>query len=255
MIVVLFFLSLFFLAKPALVQGFTYQFKLENNFINLDFSKIEPVIGSSTINEPSEKNNILSFVYKIETKQNLPADIPVFIVVFDKKVIFTADATLADDFFHTVEIDLKNHSLTESKQLPIFYKNNFFNKCEIDLLNIKFIKELTAERSLIEINDLNVIREKDSSVTVIFSVQEDVKSLHSYQLFCLNEQQQILNSIQLTQDDNFLWSEFSFLNFYANQKNEIIFHLTEFSCDGEVYVVGDGLFESNRTSIIGLENL
>lgn len=255
MIVALFFLSLFFLTKPTLAQGFTYQFKLENNFINLDFNKIEPVIGSSTIEEPSEKNNILSFTYKIKNKQNLPTGIPIFIVVFDKKVIFTVDATLVDDFFHTVEIDLKNHGLTESKQLPIFYKNNFFDKCEIDLLNLSFIKALTTKTSLAKINDLNVIREKDNSVTVIFSVQEDVKSLHSYQLFCLDKRQQILNSIQLTQDDNFLWSEFSFLNFYANQKNEIIFHLTEFSCDSEVYVVGDGLFESNRTSIIGLENL
>lgn len=254
MIIVLFFLNLFLLASPVSAQEFTYQFKLENNSINLDFTKIKTPLSNPEI-ELSQSKSVLSFTYKIETKQKLPADIPVFIVVFDKKVIFTADASQASNSFHTAEIDLKNFNLNDHDQLPVFYQNNFFEGYKTDLFGLNFIKEPTVKSFPVEINDLNVIREKDDSLTIVFSVQEKSKNIHSYQLFCLDKQQKIANSIELIQNDNFLWPEFSFLNFYANQKNELIFHLTEFSCDGEVYVVGDEFFESNKTSIINLDNL
>lgn len=254
MIVILLFLSLFFLINPKLIWGFTYQFKLENNSVDLNFSKVEKINSNLPI-KSSELNSIFSFTYKITTTQNLPIDVPVLIAVFDKKVIFSADASLADNSFHTVEIDLKNYSLDDHDQLPVFYQNNFFKGYTIDLFDSSFIKESLFNKPSIKIDDLNVIREKDNSLTIIFSVQEEIRSLHSYQLFCLDEQQKILNSVKLTQNDNFLWPDFFFLSFYANQKNELIFHLTEFDCKNQLYIIGDELFESNRTSVINLEDL
>lgn len=253
MILIFLFLTLFFLLRPAAADAFTYQFKLENNFIDLDFIRMEEVVSDLPI-ESSESNSIFSFTYKIKTTRVLPKDIPILIAVFDKKVIFSADVSLADNSFHTVEIDLKNLALNNYNQLPVFYQNKFLEGYEIDLFDLSFI-ESSPDKPSIKINDLNIVREKDNSVTVIFSIQEDDKSPRSYQIICLDEQQEILNSLKLIQKDNFMWPEFSFFNFYSNQKNELIFRLTEFNCDGEAYVVGDEFFKSNKTKIINLEDL
>ena len=252
MILILLFLSIFFLFKPALVNGFTYQFVLENNIVDLDFVKVKTLENPQA--EIPESNNILSFDYRLETKESYPANIPLFIVAFDKEVVFYADSSFIEAEPHTVKINMQNFS-TYSDQMPVFYKNNFIDGFNLDISNVNFINQSADNESSIKINDLNVIREKDGSLTVVFFVQEEFKSQHSYQLFCLNEKQEIINSIKLSKKDNFLWPEHYFINLFANQNSELIFNLEEFTCIGELYVATENGSKSNKTSIIGIENL
>lgn len=253
MILTLLFLGIFSLLKPTTVQGFTHQFVLEDNVINLDFIKVKPTADNPEIT-PSSLDSTLFFTYQIEAKSGLPPDIPLFIATYDKEVIFFADASLADGISHDVEIDLKNFGLGDHSQMPIFYQNNFLEEYHLSLFNLNFINQTTVKSSA-KIEDLSAIREKDNSLTIVFGLREDIKNTHVYQLFCLDKEHKIMSSTKLTQEDSFLWSRFSFSSFYTNQKNELIFHLKEFDCEGEIYILGDGLFKSNQTAIIGVENL
>lgn len=254
MIVKLFFLSIFFLLKSDSVKAFTHQFALKNNAINLDFVKLEPITDEPILT-PSDLKRVLSFTYRIETQENLPVDIPIFIAAYDKKVIFSADASLADSVFHDVEIDLNNFAVNDYKQMPIFYQNHSLVGYDLNLINVNLINQSTGVKSLAKISDLNAIREKDDSLTIIFTLEEEIKNNHSYQLFCLDENLQIKHSLVLSQNDNFLWPMFSFFNLHANQKSELIFHLEKFSCEGKVYIIGDGVFESDKSTIIEVEDL
>lgn len=253
MILILFLLSIFFLFKPASVEGFTHQFILKDNTINFDFAKIETIAVPSI--ESSKTHDVLSFDFRVRTQEDLPTDIPLFIVAFNQEIIFYVDASAIDENFHKVEIDLKDFVSTHANQLPIFYQNNVIKNLNLEIINVNLIDSLTQNKSSVKIDDLNIIKERDDSLTVIFSVQEASKNLHSYELFCLNQKQEIINSIELNQKDNFLWPEYSFIKFITNQKNELIFHLAEFYCDGDLYVIGDGDFMSNKISIIEVEDL
>lgn len=253
MILILFLLSIFFLFKPASVEGFTHQFILKDNIINFDFSKIETIATSSS--KSSATRNVLSFEFRIQAQEDLPTDIPLFIVAFNQEAVFYVDASAIDANFHKVEIDLKDFTSTYANQWPIFYKNNAIEDLNLEVINVSFIDSLTQNKSSGKIDDLNVIKEHDGSLTVIFSVQETSKNLHSYELFCLNQKQEIINSVKLNQKDNFLWPGYSFIKLTANQKNELIFHLTEFNCESDLYVIGDDDFVSNKTSMIEVENL
>jgi len=252
MILILLFLSILVLLKPALVHGFTYQFVLENNTVDLNFTKVK--IPENPQVELSKSNDVLSFDYKLESEENLPTDIPLFIVVFNQEVIFSADASLLDEKYHTTEVGMKNFQAYLG-QMPVFYKNNVIEDFKLEIANVSFIDQVTENESLVEINDLNIIREKEGFLTVIFSLQEEIKNPHLYQLFCLNEKQEIVNSTQLIQRDNFLWPDYFFANLVVNQKNELIFHLEKFNCSGELYVTADSSSKSDKTSIIGIENL
>ena len=234
------------------MNAFTYQFVLENNIISFDFSQIN--IPSNFQIELTKPKEILSFDYRLTTEQSLPKDIPLFLVVFGQEVIFSADVNLADADFHTTQVNIKNFA-DYFDQLPVFYKNNVIENFKLEIANVTFVDQLYENKSLISITDLNVIREADNSLTVIFSVQEEIKNSHSYQLFCLNEKQEIIDSTKLNQKDNFLWPNFSFLSFYTNHKNELIFHLKEFSCNGSFYVTADDVFTSDRVSVIAAEDL
>lgn len=253
MILILFLLSIFFIFSPYPIKGFTHQFVLKNNTINFDFTKIEAIATPSS--KSSTTNNVLSFDFKVQTQEDLPADIPLFIVAFNQEIIFYADASAIDKNFHKVEINLEDFISTYTNQLPIFYKNNAISDLSLEVSNVGFINTLIKSKSLIKIDDLNIIKEQDGSLTIIFSVQEENKNLHSYQLFCFNQKQEIINSTKLNQKDNFLWPEYSFVKLATNQRSELIFHLTEFNCEGDLYVIGDEDFTSNKTSIIKVENL
>ncbi len=253
MILILFLLSVFFFFKPAPIEGFTHQFVLEDNTINFDFTKLEIIATSSSKSSPI--HSVLSFDFRVQAQEGLPANIPLFIVAFNRKIIFYVDADAIDKNFRKVEIDLKDFVSTYANQLPIFYQNNAIKNLNLEIINVNLIDSLTQNKSLAKIDDLNIIKEHDNYLTVIFSVQEETKNLHSYQLFCLNQNQEIVNSIELNQKDNFLWPEYSFIKFITNQKKELIFHLAEFNCEGDLYVVGDDDFMSNKTSIIEIENL
>jgi hypothetical protein len=54
-----------------------------------------------------------------------------------------------------------------------------------------------------QIQDLSAIREIDQSLTVVFSLQEATKNHRLYQLFCLDEEQEITHFAKLVQTDNF----------------------------------------------------
>jgi len=253
--IIVFFLLLvsLFLWRPIQVQSFTYQFALENNSINFDFTKIETNTDSSI--NASQANNVLAFTYKIKLRDSLPADIPIFIVVFDKQVIFSVNTQEAIENSNEVEINIADFLNKNSASWPIFYKNNLIKDFDLEITNVVLKDAFTRNKIPIQIYDLNAIKEKNGSLTIIFTIQEAIKAVHSYQLFCLNEKQEILSSVSLCQNNNFFWPGYSFQNLLTNQKNELIFNLLDFDCMGNLYVLGDKQFASNQTSIVEVENL
>ncbi len=253
--IVIFFLLLagLFLWRPVQAQSFTYQFELENNSIDFDFTKIEP--STDLPINISATNNILAFAYKIKLQDSLPADIPLFIVVFNKQIIFSVNTQMLNENINEVEIDIAQFLTKDFTQWPVFYKNNVVRDFDLEVLNISLKNAFSIDRTQAQIHDLNVIKENDNSLTVLFTLEEPIKRIHSYQLFCLNEKQEVVASVPLHQRNNFLWPECSFINLLTNQKNELIFNLLDFDCAGNLYVVGDEKFTSNQTSIVKVENL
>lgn len=247
MMIFLFCLILVFLAKPIEAQGFSYQFVLTNNSINLDFlEELELDL------DERELKNFLFFEYKLEKQGELPLDLPLFLVAIDKEVLFSADASLADGLFHKVELDLSNRI----GQMPVFYQSSYLDGFELSLKNLIFTEQSSlSKNSALRLKDLSVIRELNQSLSVIFSLEEVEKTQHSFQLVCLDEQNKSINSVGLVRNDDFLWSNFSFINLFANQKNELIFHLDQFECGGFVRVVADFAIQSDKTSIIRVEDL
>lgn len=267
MILIFIFLNLLFFTKKIEAKSFSYQFVLANNLIDLDFfepidlsiqtsiATLSPAI-STTPETSKVPNKILSFDYKLQKNQDLPVDLPLFVATFGQEVIFSADASLADGIFHHVELDLESFEQNYFNQTPVFYQNNYLSDFSFEVKNLFLIEALSvATVSMSEIQNFSAIREKDQSLTIIFALQEEIKTQHLYQLFCLNEQEEIIASTNLTKKDNFLWSSFSFLGFFANQKNELIFNIKEFNCDGSVYVTDNLGAKSDLVSIIKVENL
>ena len=259
MILILILLNFIFFSKNIEAKSFSHQFVLTNNLIDLNFFKIVdlPVptpTPTTEIKQNSQK--ILSFDYKLSKTKDLPPDLPLFIVVFDQKVIFSADASLADGLTHHVQLNLETIDPNYLGKFPVFYQNNYLNDFEFILENLSFINEIESIReNILQIKNLNVIRELDQSLTIVFSLEEQFKNHYSYQMFCLNEKKEVTNSAKLIKNDDFLWSKFSFLNFFSNQKNELIFHLEDFKCDGLVYLSNEFDVRSEEVSIINVKDL
>lgn len=134
--IVIFFLLLagLFLWRPVQAQSFTYQFELENNSIDFDFTKIEP--STDLPINISATNNILAFAYKIKLQDSLPADIPLFIVVFNKQIIFSVNTQMLNENINEVEIDIAQFLTKDFTQWPVFYKNNVVRDFDLEVLNI-----------------------------------------------------------------------------------------------------------------------
>lgn len=247
MIIILFFLILLFSVRQVEAQSFSYQFILANNSINLDFlEKLELNL------EEQEPKNFLSFEYKLEKQKDLPLDLPLFLVVFGEEAIFSADASLADGLFHQVEINLSNRN----DRMPVFYQSSYLDGFELSFMNLIFIEESSLNKDgIFQIKDLSAIRELDESLSIVFSLEEAEKIPHSFRLICLDEQDKFMSSTELIRNDDFLWSNFSFINLFSNQKNELTFHLDQFECLGLVYLLADSTVQSNKTSIIRVEDL
>lgn len=258
LILVLFLSSFIILNQEvqAQSQSQSYQFLLMDNSINLEL--FQPVaLPSQDLSSKSYDKNILSFKYKIQADKNLPSDIPLFLVAFGDEVIFYADASKADGFFHEVSLNLKPYFLTNDWSLPVFYKNQYFTNLNLELTAFNFLDDLNFQSNdSYAINDLNVIRELDQSLTVIFSLAENERQAHFYELVCLdNTSQEMIHSRKLIVSDSFLWGGFEFVNLLSNAKKELIFHLSSFNCEGSFYVLVDGEIKSTTTEAIGIKDL
>ena len=262
---ILFFL---FSTKKLEAKSFSYQFVLSDNVIDLSFFKalelpatISPsaVVSAVPSSEPSQapaQLNILAFDYRLKKIEPLPLDLPLFLVAYGDEVIFTADASLADDLVHHQELDLQLLAPDHLGELPVIYQNNYLTDFELELTNLSFISEPTAQvQTSSQIVEPSVIREWDQAVTVIFSLVQETKSQAIYELVCLDQQQKVATTTKLTRQDDFLWRAFSFLGFFANHHQELIFHLPEFSCDGLVYVQDHLGNKSTPVSIIEVKDL
>lgn len=244
-------LQLFIFKSEILAQSQNYQFLLYDNSISLDL--FQPITLTDQLSSSEDyQKSILYFKYKLKADENLPTDIPLFLLAFDKEVIFYADANLADGFFHEVNLDLNSYFQAEGAwNLPVFYKNQYFSNLDLELIDFNFLDNFSSNSSsLIAIKDLSVIAELDQSLTVIFSLEEGDRKMHFYELLCLDEaNQQIIDSIELIVTDNFLWKDFGFASLFGNAKNELIFRLENFNCDGFFQVVADG---QNKSEIVEL---
>jgi hypothetical protein len=264
MVFIFILLSLVIFSTKVDAKSFDYQFIFEDNFINLDFFK---VIDVAPTNQPTtaiipipiistSPAKILSFEYKLSKINDLPLDLPLFLATFGQEVIYYADASLADDQLHKVEIDLSLFDQDILGKTPVFYQNNYLSGFELEVKNVVFIGEFSSNTVADpQVIDLSVIREKDQSLTIVFTLQEESKAPHEYELSCLNEKEEIIHSVKLSKNDDFLWSNFSFIRFFANHKNELIFHLNEFNCDGLVNIKTDQQKKSTAISIINVEDL
>lgn len=270
MLLIFILFSLIFLPKRVEAKSFSYQFIFTENAIDLDFFKAinldptvklisDPVLNPSVSPLPSPSVplvRILSFEYKIKQNIALPLDIPLFLITFDREVIFYADASWADDQFHRVEIDLSLFDLDIFNKTPIIYQNNYLSNFELEVRNLAFIESSFSNTVVdFQINDLSAIRELDKSLTIVFSLHDDSKRNHEYKLLCLSEKEEVLSSIKLNKNDDFLWTTFSFVSFFTNQKNELVFHLKEFNCDDLVRVIADQKISSASVFIVNVGDL
>lgn len=255
MILILFLVlfNLVFLQKVLAVESFSSQFVFTNNQINFDSSFLIKVESASTTLEPL---NILSFNYQLTKNVDLPTDIPLFIVSIGEKVIFYADASLADGLLHKIQIPLLEFVQNDSNNWPVFYRNNVLDGFELKISEVNFVKDLTKQiHDDLKIREFSAVKELDQSLTVVFKIEESVKNSNRYDIFCLDEKQKVVNSATLSKKDDFMWSNFYFTNFFSNQNQELIFNLNNFLCDGLVYVVANNKFASEKISIIDVRNL
>lgn len=282
MIFILLVLQFLFFIPKVWATEFEYQFNLSGNFIYLDFFKkievpsptfIQPVVVfSPTLTltpspiPPSPptptpttmiKKKILAFDYKLEATQTLPEDLPLFIVAFEQQVVFSANASTADSMLHHIELDIESLNPLYLERLPIFYQNNYVQDFKLQVNNLTYLENFTNPPTVsnAKIKDVNLIRESDQSLTLIFSLNEEVKKTDSYFLICTDENQKLLNKVQLIRTDDFLWSNFDFSNFNSNQKGDLIFHLAEFPCAGMINVASGNGDQFAISSIIEVESL
>lgn len=252
-------------------KNFASQFVLSDNSINVDFFQIvnlPEIEPSSPSSSPSPNQtpaptlppaNLLSFTYQLSKFKELPADLPLFIVTLGQKVIFTADANLADGLEHQVLLDISVLAPDQLGQTPVFYQNSYLDDFELILGGLAFVSQPAPIPSVsispTKIINPSAIRERDQSLTVIFTLQETVREQHFYKLSCLDAQGAKPDSVWLIKNDNFLWSTLSFLGAWSNQKNELIFHLAQFDCAGQVQFINERGDISEPVSIIAVENL
>ena len=271
MILLMLFLSCLLGSSPVMAKSFSTQYILTSNSINIDFYRVlnppisqlstttpSPVVAlSPTILPPTgTRNNWLVFTYKLSKNQPLPNDLPLFLVVFEEQVLFAADASLADGQEHQMSINLQELALSDKTFTPIFYQNNYLQDFELEISGLAF-SDQPAKQSVevSQLDDLTVVREADQSLTVIFKLDPKPNQQHFYQLVCLNDASQVTASKSLLKTDDFLWPKLIFGSFAANQKNELIFSVSDFICDGQVYVKNELGVRSIPVSIIKVSDL
>lgn len=269
MVLILILFSFVFFSSPIQAKSFSYQFNLANNVINLDFYRaldlplptltLIPSLTPIYSPTPTSPKKILVFDYQIKTSKELPINLPLFIVVFGQEVVFSADAFLADGVVHHVELDLELFNSNYIDQSPIFSQNNYLNDYELTITNLSFLEKFSAVNNetlnQAKIENLSVIREADQSLTIIFSLSDKNKIVDSYTLLCKDESKQLLGSARLVKTDDFLWPNFIFSNFSTNHKNDLIFHLKEFTCVGLMSVLSGSGDEFIVNSIIEVKDL
>jgi len=261
LVVILFLLQFIIFNSEVEAQAQNYQFVLVDNSINLELFKPLDFLPTET-GDIKDSNNLhpsfLQFAYQIEADQDLPSDIPLFLLAFDRQVVFFADSNQADGLEHQVQIDLKDYFKDEENwSLPVFYQNQYFNDLQLKLHKLSFLEDYSLPlSSSVAINDLTAIEETDGSLTLLFSLVEKNKQRHVYELLCLDQKsQKLLSSKKLLRNDEFLWPNFNFSNLLSNQKQELIFHLSDFVCDEEIVVLLDGELRSQATQMIRVSDL
>ena len=170
------FLFFFFSLSPIVAQSFDYQLRITDNFIDLNF--FETVKEIEVMDEGGE---FLSFNYQLSSDEDLPPDLPLFLVTLNDEVLFYANQSLVDEQVQQVFLDTDG-------ELPIFYKNTFIKDFELELGNLHFVEEMPGKDSL-EIKDPLVIREQDQSLTILFSMEPASKNNRSIELFCVANNQ------------------------------------------------------------------
>lgn len=260
LVIALFLLQFIAFNSEVEAQVQNYQFLLIDNFIDLELFK--PIVLTEKLPDSNSQNiqekNILSFKYQLSENKNLPLDLPLFLVAFNKDVVFYTDASVADGFQHEIQLDLKKYFQDEDDwHLPVFYQNQYLKDLDLKLSDFNFVENLSLSPVLsATIEDLDVIEEIDKSLTVIFSLIEENRRPHSYELFCLDEtSQRDIGSKKLIVSDGFLWGGFNFANLFSNIKKELIFHLSDFACDGLFYVLLDGQIKSEAVGVTELKDL
>jgi hypothetical protein len=246
-----------FFGSQTPVYGFDYQFVLTNNTIAFDFVRVQPItnVANTVTNSNTNSNKFLSFSYRLTEPVDLPTDLPLFLMILNDQVFFFADASILSTDVVNLSFDTSLFAPYSPHQLPIFLKNALVDDLKLEISDLQFSDQALEAVEPFVLSDLNLIREVDGSITVIFTLTEKLKRPHLYQLICLNEQEELISSVILTQTDHFLWSDYTFHNLLANSKNELIFHLASWRCTGDAYVIGDKLYSSNRTKVIDITNL
>ena len=235
-------------------QAFSYQFVLADNQIQFEYERLTSIFEQ--IHFSPQVYKALVFDYQLSSQETVPTDLPLFIVAFDREIIFYANSEALNRGFLQAEIDLQSLSATYPEQWPVFYQNKHLKTLDLEIKNLHFAKQLkTVDKSSARLDDLSIFKEGDHSVTIIFTVHETQRNLHQYKLVCLDQKEQVLAQIPLQQADHYLWAPYSFVKLLPNHQQELIFHVEDLPCAGQLYVLRDDGLQSAPTAIVPVQNL
>lgn len=236
-----------------LTELFNSQLEIEiNTFYSIKFSDEGPLA--------------IVFEYLIESEEDLLAfDEPAFYINLESKdnqeLIFAKTLAQSGNQWQKVLLDLRNYELEEKKL--VFYAGNLINqekKTSVYLRNLSsqviiwhdddrlFVsgEEILnindyLDKSYIEINDqiwpiyqfektqisgLEIIREFDNSLTLLFSpIEDDFFKNHQCTLICDEDKKQLLKQINY-----FLLPQITINDFWPNLDDKVLLNVADFPC-------------------------
>jgi hypothetical protein len=236
-----------------LTELFNSQLEIEiNTFYSIEFSDEGPLA--------------IVFEYLIESEEDLLAfDEPAFYINLESKdnqeLIFAKTIAQSGNQWKKVLLDLRNYELEEKKL--VFYAGNLINQEKKTLVYLRNLSSQVIiwhdddrlfvsgeeilnindylDQSHIEINDqiwpiyqfaktqisgLEIIREFDNSLTLLFSpIEDDFFKNHQCTLICDEDKKQLLKQINY-----FLLPQITINDFWPNLDDKVLLNVADFPC-------------------------
>ena len=87
------------------------------------------------------------------------------------------------------------------------------------------------------LSDLLIVQEKSGLYTILFSLQQFKEQAVKIFLACLNSEQNQEFALQLQKQDDFLYPDLTFSNFWPNHQGQLIFQQQLPPCQSQLWAV------------------
>lgn len=236
----------------------SYQFEIIENQVRLtwpvkeifDEINAQPSIipSPSLIPSPVKTERFLLFNLtsaELNWNENENIDLPMLVLQLANQAIFYFTSQDLHKLSSEEFLDLNELSETDKNAQAIISSHSLVFNPVLQFKTWQWRSRIDLKLNQDQLSDLALIKEENELTSILFTLLQSERQAVKIFLACMAENGEILHSQQLVQEDNFLFPELRFSNFFPNQRNQLIFQLALPACQSQTWSV----YSQNQTGM------